>query len=127
MQSFWAVHVASAVLLRGKSYNIILLGAAAFHLAFPVRDVEEARRFYVDVLGCTEGRSAATWQDFNFYGHQIVAHRVENYTASANENAVDGDAVPVPHFGAALSVDRFHELAERVRAAGVEVRADIQF
>lgn len=86
-----------------------------FHIAFPVRDVEEARRFYVDVLGCTEGRSAATWQDFNLYGSQIVAHLVPGWSAASHENAVDGDAVPVPHMGVCLPIDEFHALAERLQ------------
>ncbi|KAG2486493.1 hypothetical protein HYH03_014795 [Edaphochlamys debaryana] len=91
-----------------------------FHLAFPVRDVEEARQFYCGVLGCSEGRSAATWVDFNLYGHQIVAHLVRGFNAAAHHNAVDGDAVPVPHFGAALSVEGFHALAERLKAHNVK-------
>ncbi|WIA42928.1 hypothetical protein OEZ86_008842 [Tetradesmus obliquus] len=90
-----------------------------FHLAFPVRDVQEAREFYTKVLGCTEGRSSARWQDFSLFGHQIVAHQVDGYNADAACNAVDGDPVPVPHFGAALTVQQFQALAERVRAAGV--------
>eukprot|EP00897_Mesotaenium_endlicherianum_P008170 jgi/Mesen1/7381/ME000382S06588 len=73
----------------------------------------------LQVLECPEGRSAATWVDFNLYGHQIVCHLVPNYDATTTANAVDGDPVPVPHFGLALTVDDFHSLAERVRAAGV--------
>mmetsp|Transcript_39274 Transcript_39274/g.47565 ORF Transcript_39274/g.47565 Transcript_39274/m.47565 type:complete len:224 (-) Transcript_39274:103-774(-) len=91
-----------------------------FHLAIPVHDVELAREFYGGMLGCPEGRSAARWVDFNFYGHQLVCHKVDGYTASSSANAVDGDPVPVPHFGLAMSHDDFHELAERVRAAGIE-------
>eukprot|EP00878_Enallax_costatus_P014509 GHUV01015176.1.p2 GENE.GHUV01015176.1~~GHUV01015176.1.p2 ORF type:complete len:144 (+),score=22.04 GHUV01015176.1:806-1237(+) len=91
-----------------------------FHLAFPVRDVQEAREFYTEVLGCPEGRSAATWCDFNFFGHQIVAHKIEGYNAASSSNKVDGDAVPVPHFGAALEIDQFQQLAERLRSKGVK-------
>ncbi|GFR47958.1 hypothetical protein Agub_g9762 [Astrephomene gubernaculifera] len=91
-----------------------------FHLAFPVRDVQEAREFYCGVLGCTEGRSAATWVDFNFFGHQVVAHLVKGYSAAASHNQVDGDPVPVPHFGAALTVDHFHQLAEQLKAKGIK-------
>lgn len=87
-----------------------------FHLAFPVRDVEEARQFYTDVLGCSEGRSADTWVDLNMYGHQVVAHLVRGYNASNSANAVDGDAVPVPHFGVALTVQQFHDLAAKLKA-----------
>ena len=71
------------------------------------------------VLGCVEGRSSTTWVDFSLYGHQIVAHLVVGYEAARNANAVDGDPVPVPHFGLALSVDQFHILAERLRQKGV--------
>ncbi|KAJ9524631.1 hypothetical protein QJQ45_024285, partial [Haematococcus lacustris] len=87
-----------------------------FHLAIPVRDVAEARHFYTQVLGCGEGRSAKTWVDFNFWGHQVVAHLVPGYNAACTANAVDGDAVPVPHFGAALSCAEFHALAARLQA-----------
>ena len=90
-----------------------------FHLAVPVRSVEEARDFYGGVLGCEEGRSAATWVDFNLFGHQVVAHCVPGYDAEASCNAVDGDPVPVPHFGLAMAVPQFHSLAARLREAGV--------
>uniref|UniRef100_A0A7S0UNN6 VOC domain-containing protein n=1 Tax=Polytomella parva TaxID=51329 RepID=A0A7S0UNN6_9CHLO len=91
-----------------------------FHLAFPVRDVEEARQFYTTILGCTEGRSAATWVDFNLYGHQIVAHLVRGFNAESHCNQVDGDAVPVPHFGLVLSVSQFHDLAARFKQHNVK-------
>src|SRR3954466_5527265 len=71
-----------------------------FHLAFPVRDLAEARVFYGDMLGCPEGRSSEEWVDFDFYGHQIVAHLVPGMEAKAGSNPVDGHDVPVPHFGA---------------------------
>uniref|UniRef100_A0A6S8IA82 Glyoxalase/fosfomycin resistance/dioxygenase domain-containing protein n=1 Tax=Dunaliella tertiolecta TaxID=3047 RepID=A0A6S8IA82_DUNTE len=86
------------------------------HLAFPVHNLEEARAFYLGCLGCTEGRSAKTWVDFNLYGHQIVAHYVADYNASATANQVDGDPVPVPHFGVVLSVEQFHALANKLKA-----------
>lgn len=91
-----------------------------FHLAIPVHDVHAAREFFGGVLGCPEGRSAKTWVDFNLLGHQVVCHEVRNYNASSSANAVDGDPVPIPHFGLAMSVPEFHALAERVRAAGVK-------
>lgn len=71
------------------------------------------------VLGCEEGRSAKTWVDFSLFGHQIVAHLVRGYAAARSANAVDGDEVPVPHFGAALSVEQFQEFAARLRCKGV--------
>ncbi|GAX79080.1 hypothetical protein CEUSTIGMA_g6520.t1 [Chlamydomonas eustigma] len=91
-----------------------------FHLAIPVRDVQEARDFYVGVLGCSEGRSAKTWVDFNFWGHQLVAHRVEGYSAESTANQVDGDPVPVPHFGIALDVEAFHSLAEKLKESSIK-------
>lgn len=72
------------------------------------------------LLGCPEGRSAAGWVDYNLFGHQIVCHLVKGYNASATANAVDGDPVPVPHFGLALSVPQFQDLADRVRKANVQ-------
>jgi extradiol dioxygenase family protein len=90
-----------------------------FHLAFPVDDLTAARRFYGDTLGCAEGRSADHWVDFDLYGHQIVAHLTER-RAAATTNPVDGDDVPVPHFGLLLRPDEWHTLAARLRAAGVQ-------
>ncbi len=72
------------------------------------------------LLGCPEGRSAAGWVDYNLFGHKIVCHQVKGYNANASANAVDGDPVPVPHFGLALSVQQFHDLAERVKQADVQ-------
>ncbi len=93
---------------------------ALFHLAFPVHDLTEARRFYGDLLGCPEGRSSEKWIDFDLFGHQIVAHLQPNGKIVAGSNAVDGNNVPVPHFGAILSMNEWRQLAERVRMAGVE-------
>lgn len=92
-----------------------------FHYAFPVHDLELAKDFYGRVLGCEEGRSSAKWQDYSLHGHQIVAHWVgDDYRCQDYYNPVDGDEVPVPHTGLALTVEQFSDLAERVRAAGVE-------
>ncbi|HLK25469.1 MAG TPA: VOC family protein [Caulobacteraceae bacterium] len=91
-----------------------------FHLAIPVDDLAAARAFYGGVLGCPEGRSAATWIDFDLMGHQLVVHQAPRRAASdAAVNPVDGDDVPVPHFGVVLSVDDWGALAERLRSAGV--------
>lgn len=91
-----------------------------FHLAFPVHDLAAARAFYGELLGCPEGRSSDTWVDFNLYGHQIVAHLVPGRAAGAiAHNRVDGDAVPVPHFGVVLSMEEWQALAERLKRAGV--------
>lgn len=91
-----------------------------FHLAIPVHDVAVAREFYVETLGCIEGRSSARWVDFNFYGHQLVAHQVDGYAATQAENKVDGDPVPIPHFGVCLTAQAFHELADRLRGKGIQ-------
>jgi uncharacterized protein len=88
-----------------------------FHLAFPVHDLSAARSFYRDVLGCGEGRSSDHWIDFDFYGHQIVAHLDPNMTPRPIHNAVDGHDVPVPHFGIVLTMTQWEDLAERLRAA----------
>jgi hypothetical protein len=90
-----------------------------FHLAFPVTSLAGARAFYGGLLGCPEGRSCDEWVDFDFYGHQIVAHLAPDECALAATNRVDGDAVPVRHFGAVLPMDVWRALAERLRAAGV--------
>lgn len=91
-----------------------------FHLAIPVRDLDAARRFYGDLLGCREGRSAEAWVDFDLGGHQLVCHRVEGAAPAASANLVDGDKVPVPHFGLVLSMPEWQALAARLEAAGVK-------
>ena len=92
-----------------------------FHFAFPVHDLEAAKHFYGTVLGCQEGRSSEKWQDYSLHGHQIVAHWVGNdYRCQDYYNAVDGDEVPVPHTGLALTVDQFHDLANRLKEHGIE-------
>jgi uncharacterized protein len=93
-----------------------------FHLAIPVVDLEEARAFYGDLLGCTEGRSTERWVDFNFYGHQLVCHRVESSAhrpSVKGVNSVDGDDVPVPHFGVVLTQSEWQTLAERLHRTGI--------
>lgn len=89
-----------------------------FHLAFPVYDIAIARAFYGDLLGCPEGRSANEWVDFDFYGHQIVAHLAPDECGHRSTSAVDGHEVPVRHFGAILSLPEWETLAERLKAAG---------
>ena len=89
-----------------------------FHLAFPVDDLAAARRFYGGLLGCAEGRSSAEWIDFDFFGHQIVAHLAPP-RAQTHHNPVDGHDVPVPHFGVVLDWDDFETLAARLRSGGM--------
>jgi len=91
-----------------------------FHFAFPVDDLSKARDFYGGLLGCPEGRSASDWVDFDLYGHQIVAHLVPaKRSPDMGSNAVDGDDVPVPHFGLILAWKDWHVLAARLKAAGL--------
>lgn len=89
-----------------------------FHLAFPVHDLQAARTFYGGLLGCPEGRSSESWVDFDFHGHQIVAHLCER-TADSAFNEVDGERVPVRHFGVILSVPQWRSTTDRLKAAGV--------
>jgi extradiol dioxygenase family protein len=89
-----------------------------FHLAFPVHDLAAARAFYGGLLGCAEGRSSDLWVDFDFYGHQVVAHLSPSETRPVAASQVDGKDVPVRHFGVILGWEEWHTLADRLRAAG---------
>lgn len=93
-----------------------------FHLAFPVHDLDAARNFYGALLGCPEGRSDRDWVDFDFFGHQIVAHVTPAAVAARGEdrNPVDGKSVPVPHFGVVLSMEDWQTLADRLTDAGLQ-------
>lgn len=91
-----------------------------FHLAFPVDDLAAARRFYGELLGCREGRSANHWVDFDLFGHQIVAHLAPGQVRQRSTNPVDGEDVPVPHFGVVLDKEAWQRLSERLIDAEVE-------
>ena len=91
-----------------------------FHLAFPVHDLAMARQFYGQLLGCPEGRSSEEWIDFNFYGHQIVAHLAPSETGLAKHNAVDGHGVPCRHFGIVLPMKDWETMAARLKARGTK-------
>ena len=92
-----------------------------FHLAVPVHDLAQARSFYAGLIGCSEGRSATHWVDFDFFGHQFVCHLDEARAAAGQiKNAVDGDAVPVPHFGVILNMEDWESLRDRLTSAGVK-------
>ena len=94
-----------------------------FHLAVAVRDLTGAREFYGGLLKCPEGRSAALWVDFNFFGHQLVCHLSDTYPAArcqSSENPVDGHSVPVPHFGVVLAMDDWKTLAGELQKAAIE-------
>lgn len=92
-----------------------------FHLAIAVDDIQAARGFYGDLLGCPEGRASERWIDFDLFGHQLVVHLVTDAeNGPRRSNPVDGDAVPVPHFGVVLEWNAFEAFAERLRARDVE-------
>jgi len=90
-----------------------------FHLAFPVNDLAQARAFYGELLGCPEGRSADDWVDFDFFGHQIVAHLSPDEAGHKAHNVVDGEDVPVRHFGVILTLQAWRELAAKLQAARI--------
>ena len=100
-----------------------------FHLAFPVNDLAEARAFYTGVIGCAEGRASDDWVDFDFFGHQIVAHLSPNDAGHKAHNLVDGDEVPVRHFGAILDMEAWRALASRLKQRDVRflIEPDIRF
>ncbi len=100
-----------------------------FHLAFPVTDLAQARAFYTGLLGCPEGRSSDDWVDFDFFGHQIVAHLSPDEAGHKAHNLVDGDEVPVRHFGAILEMEQWRVLAERLKTSDVRfvIAPDIRF
>ena len=95
-----------------------------FHLAVPVRNIAESRKFYGELLGFEEGRSSDTWVDYNFYGHQFVVHLDPNLGVHGkiklHYNDVDKHAVPVPHFGVVLNMDDWKKLADKLRAANTQ-------
>ena len=91
-----------------------------FHLAFPVDDLAAARRFYGELLGCPEGRSADEWIDFDLHGHQIVAHLAPEQVCRRSTNEVDGEDVPLPHFGLVLEMEQWKALADRLEGAGID-------
>ena len=90
-----------------------------FHLAFTVDNLEKTREFYTKTLGCNEGRSSDRWIDFDMYGHQVVAHLVDELDQVAT-NAVDGDDVPSSHFGVILEMEQWNQLADNLVKLGIE-------
>jgi len=91
-----------------------------FHLAFPVRDIASTRAFYGQLLGCPEGRSAPLWVDFDLFGHQISAHLKPEACSDTHLNEVDGDGVPVRHFGVVLEWDQWHTISDRLEKSGAQ-------
>jgi len=91
-----------------------------FHLAIPVTDLNAARDFYINLLGCVEGRSDSRWVDFNFHGHQLVCHLDTSHRVSSIENLVDGHRLPVPHFGVVVDMPTWRQIADELKYAAVE-------
>ena len=91
-----------------------------FHLAYTVNDLDSARSFYGEILGCQEGRSTETWVDFNFFGNQLSLHLGEVVKRSKTTSKVDDISVPMPHFGCILDWDSFHDLADKLQSAGIQ-------
>ena len=91
-----------------------------FHLAYTVNDLDSARSFYGEILGCQEGRSTETWVDFNFFGNQLSLHLGEVVKRSKTSSKVDDISVPMPHFGCVLDWDSFHDLADKLQSAGIQ-------
>ena len=91
-----------------------------FHLAFPVKELQSTLTFYKDILGCKTGRRSEKWIDFDFWGHQVVAHLSPDDAGRSASNEVDGHAVPAKHFGVILEWDQFEELSERLKSHNVE-------
>ena len=89
--------------------------APIFHLAFPVSDLEKAREFYINILGCTLGRESDKWIDFNFFGHQIVAHLSPKDCTTLKTNLVDGDHISPRHFGVVLQWDEWEKLSLKIK------------
>ena len=100
-----------------------------FHLAFPVSDLEATKDFFIDVLGCSTGRQSERWIDFDFFGHQVVAHLADDEHVPATTNSVDGKQVPASHFGVILDWDDWHHLAEKLKTAGIDflIEPNIRF
>jgi len=95
-------------------------GRGRFHLAIPVHDLKAARAFYGDLLGCSEGRARGPWIDWDFFGHQLVTHQVDGMSADSGQTAVDGKAVPVPHFGILLDRADWELVTRKLTSAGVD-------
>ena len=101
----------------------------AFHLAYTVSDLDSARKFYGDLLGCREGRSTESWVDFDFFGNQLSLHIGQTIKELESESKVDNVKVPLPHFGCVLDWDSFNRLADKLKSAGIKftIEPNIRF
>ena len=92
---------------------------SVFHLAYTVNDLDSTRRFYGDLLGCQEGRSTESWVDFDFFGNQLSLHIGQTIKELESDSRVDNVEVPLPHFGCIIDWDLFHNLADKLKSAGI--------
>ena len=95
-----------------------------FHLAFPIKDIEETKKFYKSILGCKIGRESDAWVDFNFFGHQVSAHLKPEELSNAKKNKVDGKNVPVRHFGVVLDWKEWHSLSKKLQKLKIKFIID---
>jgi len=104
------------------------LNLRPFHLAFPVKNLEDTKKWYCDVLGCTLGRESDDWVDFNFYGHQVVAHLSSNFNVNQT-NEVDGEQVPIRHFGVILTTNDWDRLRDKLESKEIEfiIQPNVRF
>ena len=91
-----------------------------FHLAIPVSDLNESKKFYEEILGCSPGRFSEEWADYDFFGHQLVIHVDPNHKANKHHNEVDGKSVPIPHFGVVVPWDQFDLFSKNLKKKRVE-------
>ena len=100
-----------------------------FHLAYTVSDLDSARRFYGDLLGCQEGRSTDSWVDYNFFGNQLSLHVGKVVKRSKTTSKVDNISVPIPHFGCVLDWNSFNNLADKLQSTGIKfiVEPNVRF
>ncbi|MEN8914160.1 MAG: VOC family protein [Polaribacter sp.] len=92
----------------------------SFHYAFKVKDIPSTRKFYIDILGCSEGRSADSWIDFNFFGNQLSAHVSKDLPELDFCGKVDGIQVPIPHFGCLLRQSQFEKIVKKLKSEKIE-------
>ncbi len=92
----------------------------AFHYAFKVKDIQSTRKFYIDILGCIEGRFTDSWIDFDFFGHQLSAHVSNNLPPLDYCGTVDGIRVPIPHFGCIVTYEQFDEIQKKLEANSIK-------
>lgn len=112
--------LSNIVNIFSSNNDILVMALRPFHVAFAVADLNKTLHFYRDILGCGIGRTSEKWIDFNFFGHQISAHLKPSEVSTADKNSVDGKNVPVRHMGVILTMEDWHQLADKVRDNNIE-------